>query len=108
VRDQGRPGARRLFVVAIAAAVVSAAVALAAAVDHTVKGTRMNRAEVHEWMCAHHGVECGHMASADIEAGWNARERFYVGAVGALGGLAVVTLGLGTAASTRRPPPQSA
>jgi hypothetical protein len=58
---------------------------MAAIVDHHVKRTRINRAEVAEWYCAHQGVRCGGPSSEAIERHWNERELGYVFAVTVLG-----------------------
>jgi hypothetical protein len=81
-----------LLALGLVAAAIAAAVAAVAVADHRAKGNRMNVAEVHEWMCKHHGEQCGHTASADIESAWNTRERFYKGGVAALAGVAAISL----------------
>ena len=86
--------ALRIAVVAIAGA---ALVALVGVADHAVKQRRMNRAQEHEWYCLHQGIQCGRTPSADIEAAWNRREPFEIGAAVALGvvGVAATAVAFG-------------
>jgi hypothetical protein len=87
--------ALRIAVVAIAGA---ALVALGGIVDHAVKQRRMNSAQEHEWYCLHQGIQCGRTPSADIEAAWNRREPFEIGAAVALVvvGVAATAVALGS------------
>jgi hypothetical protein len=90
--------ALRTAVVATAGAVL---VTAAGIVDHEVKQHRMNRAQEGEWYCIHQGIRCGGEDSEAIEAAWNRREPFEVGAAVALG-----AVGLAAAAGAAAARPQ--
>jgi hypothetical protein len=72
---------------------LAAVVGLVAIADHRRKATRLNRVEIAEWYCAHHGTRCGGASSARIEARWNARQRVYEAVVAGLGATALVVGG---------------
>jgi hypothetical protein len=80
-----------------------AAIGTAGLVDHTLKGRRMDRAEVSEWYCGHEQRRCGGPSSKGIEDAWNQRERGYqiaLGFVAAVG--AAVTIAARARLSSRR------
>ena len=72
--------------------VLAGAIGLAAIGDHRNKASRMIKAEVLEWYCAHDGTHCGGPSSEGIETRWNERQVGYEIAVGWLGGAAVLLL----------------
>jgi hypothetical protein len=69
---------------------LAAAIGLAGIADHTNKQSRMEKAEVLEWYCAHDGTHCGGPSSDGIEAHWNERELGYQIALGGLCGFAIL------------------
>ena len=72
------------------------AVAIVGVVDHREKQRRADRAELAEWYCAHEGMRCGGVSSANIERRWNEREVVYKVAIGVLAVAASASaLGLG-------------
>ena len=95
---------------------LAAAIGLAAIADHRNKGSRLDKAEVLEWYCAHDGTHCGGPSSERIEAHWNERELGYVIAVSGLSGFAIllfagrrrVTTRAGSLLGGPRQPPLSA
>jgi hypothetical protein len=60
----------------------AAAIAAAGLVDHHVKTTRLNHAEVDQWFCAHRGTRCGGADPQRIEDAWNRREVGYQVGIG--------------------------
>jgi hypothetical protein len=72
---------------------VAGLIGIAAIVDHRNKMSRLYRAEVAEWFCAHQGKRCGGPSSDGIEASWQARQWGYEIAVVVIGGFGVVALG---------------
>jgi hypothetical protein len=69
---------------------LAGAIGLAAIADHVNKQSRMNKAEILEWYCAHDGTRCGGPSSERIEAHWNGRQLGYEIAVVGLSGVALL------------------
>jgi hypothetical protein len=63
-----------------------------AVLDHHVKTTRTNRAELLAWYCAHDGTHCGGPSAARIEARWNERQIAYECGVALLAAAGVVCI----------------
>jgi hypothetical protein len=78
--------------VALACLVAAAAIAVAATVDHHVKITRVNRAQVADWYCRHRGTECGGPSFERIESRWNQREWVYAFSFALFAGYGAVRL----------------
>ena len=76
----------RRHLVSIVGLALAGLIGLAAIIDHTNKGARMDRAERLEWFCTHQGTNCGGPSSERIENNWNERQWGYEIAVVALGG----------------------
>jgi hypothetical protein len=83
----------RRLALPIACLVLAGVVGLAAVADHRHKAARLNRVEISEWYCAHHGTRCGGPSSERIENRWNTRQWIYEGAVGGLAATALVVGG---------------
>jgi hypothetical protein len=71
------PRLREGFAPAALTLTLLAIIGVAGVVDHTIKIRRINRAQVSEWYCNHHGTRCGGPSSAGIEDAWNRRELGY-------------------------------
>jgi hypothetical protein len=80
----------RRLALPLACLALAGTVGVVAIADHRLKAARLNRLEIAEWYCAHHGTRCGGPSSARLESRWQARQVGYEIVVAGLGALAIV------------------
>jgi hypothetical protein len=61
---------------------VLVAFGMIAVVDHRLKQSRVNHAELLEWYCAHRATRCGGPSADRIESHWSQRQVAYEWGIG--------------------------
>ena len=80
----------RRHLVSIVCLALAGLIGVGAIVDHRIKQTRIDRADVSRWYCEHDGTQCGGPSPDKIEEHWNERQGGYEVAVAGLAGFALV------------------
>jgi hypothetical protein len=79
---------RTLRTLPLAIILFAAVISFVAVADHRRKQQELNSVQVAEWMCEHHGTDCGSEPWELLEARWQRRELSYDVAVIAMSGTA--------------------